>query len=650
MPETLDVVPNPADSSAAAPESLPGETQDTGEDTDNLANLKDLVDDPINTPFLTENSKLKASKAEHKKRVKVEAAKNGDSLGDNPNTGMSNAVVRKEIPIPIPSPRFTVFRSDATNPAQNSRRFYAYHNELPGWAKDRTTLYVYRDWPALKPVEENSGEFAYIDKISGNEPLQDDLDLLNRYGAGSYKLMFSEKTNLCTVYVVGLGLSDLKSHPPVDRRISDVSQVDMDFPGNRSYVEFLRMAGKLPEQQKGKEAELEMAAITMVETLQKRNDTLVDKALEAATKGARSVEPTQEAINKAIDVVADGAKKSNAMLTEAYQTVKGMREEGSSSSVEQLRATIELVKELMPKTGTGSGESISEEVRELRATIDRMRDERMAALEKQVAEARSNPPTQVSNGSPFASLKDGFAALREAREIVEEMSGGKDKDNPAEDLAKAAGAPAWLMPLLNIGLPIIGNIVQAVSVSRGLATPGPVIPTPQPQGGNPFQMGPQSAPPPPNNVAQMPQPGIPAPQGGVGAVAGPGASQGVPGGHQLPNYGLPQDVADLLWEIKTPFTTAVVSGDATGEDYADLFVGNYGPETFKQVIQFGPDGLLGAITNFPPIADRLNAMGIGLDRLRKFVVEFTEWKPEEGEGEGDGTGMGTGEGGANGAA
>jgi hypothetical protein len=582
--------------------------------------------------FLTESSPLKATREEHKRQAKAGSVKRGDSAGDNPETGMSNTLIKKEIPIPIPSPRFTVFKNDATNPNQTSKKFYNYWNELPGWAKDRLTLYVYRDWPVLVQVKEDSGEFAYIDKISGNQPLQDDIDLMNMYGTGSYKLMLSEKNCLCTVYVQNVGMNDLKSHPPADRRISDVKQVDLDHPGNKSYIEFLRMGGKLPEQQKGKEAEAEMAAISLVEKLQERNDTLVDKALTAAAAGRRDTEPTEQAITRAIDVVADGAKKSNAMLSEAYQTIKATREEGQSSATETLNLAIQLAREF---AGAKDKPGDDEVVRELRARLDKIQDDRMRALEEEIKAARTAP---TSAGSPFSSAKEGLSTIKEMKSMLEELGLSSKEPSPAEEIADATGMPKWMPMVLQYGAPLLNNLLNVFLVSRGMVPPPqpspgmggmpggmPGMPNPGP-GAFPGQSGPQPTPMPRAQQPATPQaaqPGLPPPPMTNGQAQAP--AEFSPSG--TPTYGLHPDIADLLFEIKTPLTQYIVS-DASGDDYAPVFCDNYGLDAFSTVAGFGVEGLMSAITNYPPITTRLQALSIPLERLNKFVTEFVNYKPE----------------------
>ena len=130
--------------------------------------------------------------------------------------------------IGVPDPKFRIFKSDATNPNQRFKPFCNYWNSLPQWAKDRSLLYVYREHPVLLYVErdpegkQKDFEFNYIDKISGAEPLQDEADLLNRYGCGNYKLVFNvietgkPNRTLCTVYAVNIGGGDFKSNPPTE--------------------------------------------------------------------------------------------------------------------------------------------------------------------------------------------------------------------------------------------------------------------------------------------------------------------------------------------------------------------------------------------------------------------------------------------------
>ena len=238
------------------------------------------------------------------------------------------APVRK---LPFPRPRFKKWGTDL-NKDQQMRGFCGYWKELPTWAKDRAILYVYREHPILLPPPEVDGKaeyFKYIDKISGNEPLDGEIDLLNRYGCGSYFLLFNDveshgrERTVCVVNVSGVGGSDYRSNPPGDQRIDDVGQVDLAHPANKAYVSYLRANGKLPDP--GQE-EKDMAVVASVEKTvdrvldenQKLTQQLLDMAKERREEPAKPVESqSPSGVKESIEVVADAAKKANQMVVDA---------------------------------------------------------------------------------------------------------------------------------------------------------------------------------------------------------------------------------------------------------------------------------------------------------------------------------------------
>jgi len=91
---------------------------------------------------------------------------------------------------------------------------------------------------------------------------------------------------------------------------------------------------------------------------------------------------------------------------------------------------------------------------------------------------------------------------------------------------------------------------------------------------------------------------------------------------------LAPEVVNLLTEIKTPFMNYIRRG-ASGEDYADLFLDSYGEPTFASVKQFGPEQLMAALQQFPPIWGQLQSESIGPDRIQAFVNQFCGYTPKE---------------------
>ena len=88
-------------------------------------------------------------------------------------------------------------------------------------------LYVYRDWPVLMPKADD--DYAYIDKVMASEAFESDVDLLQRYGCGSYRVILNDTElheKVITLFIANLGGSDLKSNPPTDRRVNKPGELD----------------------------------------------------------------------------------------------------------------------------------------------------------------------------------------------------------------------------------------------------------------------------------------------------------------------------------------------------------------------------------------------------------------------------------------
>ena len=260
--------------------------------------IPDLDSDPsrLATPvqgeaYTSETSVLAATPEEHRK-ARVRGKPPG---GHNPPLQPTH-ILPPDKPVRIPTPPVTLFKSDSVSKNHATRVFYTYWNNLPTWAKANITCYVYRDHPVLldPPIDPETGKpkwWKYIDKISGSEPVQDDMDFLHRYGCGTYLLRFNElitrggkdRRTLCEVYIMNVGGGDYKSNPPHDQRIDAIEEnLDLNHPSNKAYVGFLRGQGRLPEQIDETRKTEDMATATVVEKVLEQNSTLVRDALSSA--------------------------------------------------------------------------------------------------------------------------------------------------------------------------------------------------------------------------------------------------------------------------------------------------------------------------------------------------------------------------------
>lgn len=535
-------------------------------------------------------SVFKAPRSAHKKEA---AAEQG---GGRPrNDGMPPGTAAPTATIKIPRPKFTVFKSDSTNGSQRTKSFYNWWNALPTWARERTILYVYRDWPVLKAIPEGSDDFVYIDKISGEEPLQDDIDLLNRYGCGRYKLMFNEQPggNLCTAYAYSLG-NDMKSYPPTDRRISDIENVDDSHPDNRSYIEFLKMRGTWK-----KEGEGDMAVATVVDRLLDQNKDLTDKAVKAAQQPVPKND-NDASMRLGMEVVADAAKRSNEIMQNTFEQARQIHVVPPASAapatppVDPMEMALRIVALL--KEGKDKDDP---EIVQLRAQVDQLRNDQVTMLRDELKAMREqmNNTSRVT-GNPFASLQEGMKAMRDMRTVVDEISGASHEKGVVEEAVDAVG-PKWLgkyAPLIQQGFGLFDSFFRYRAASAGF----PMPPGPQPQ----YPMAPQPGFPPNPQGFPQPQP-QPQPQ----TISAP----------PLPP-GFPPELANLLMRISRSLHYHLADINATGSDFASWFMSGEGDETYAEVQSFGVEGIIRALQSFPVTAQIVNQFPI--ERLQLFVTEF----------------------------
>ena len=520
--------------------------------------------------------------------------------------------------IGVPEPKARVFKSDSTNQHQRTKSFYNYWNGLPEWAKENTILYVYRDYPVLLFItrettnpEPKDQEFNYIDKISGAEPLQDDADLLQRYGCGNYKLKFNAivpgKPNrtLCTVYAVNLGGGDFKSNPPTDRRISDSKNVDMNNPNNTSYIAYLRGVGLLPNQIDAIRGENDMASIELAKEAQTTTSKLVDALVDRAKENKPVQDPNfmEKAVTGAMEVVKEGSKAAIKITQDANEYANRVREKADQAAPVAAATESPLVLALkiveLMKGGASSGDT---EVVALRAQIDKLRDDQVAILRdelKSMREAR----TVSSSTNPFDYMKSGMEALRGMKSTIDEITGGNEKEaSIAETAADAAGAPKWLVrfaPLLQQGMQLVDGFFRMRTAQN---MPPGTYPQPRPVPGNYPQPQPQ--------LGQYPQP-VPTP--------GP---QLVQTRHPLATLDPAQftpELTQILSAIAIPLG-AHLTEDINGTVFADWFMSGFGEGTHTQIVQFGVDNVVAALYSFPATLQAVQ--GFPVEKVQEFVAEF----------------------------
>jgi hypothetical protein len=276
-------------------------------------------------------------------------------------------------PFPMP-PRSTV-RGGNVPP----EKFCLYWKKLKPEFQPRVCVYAYRTFPVLDFMlllteeeriqvqrKERQKPASYIAKYI--EPFESDdwkSELLRRHGSGDYKLYLNDigvrgnkalpPRTLCKC-IVSLRDDDF---PPV---IEDLRAVDPSDPMNASFLEKMRLTGKLneprseEEQQQMVQAQANAQAnASAVETLANAVKDLAKDAREPR-QGPTITDPNATAATESVKVMASAAMEGQKIVSNAFDTAQKMQV-AQSDPLSKIGPVIELVKTLIPATPPNTGNS-----------------------------------------------------------------------------------------------------------------------------------------------------------------------------------------------------------------------------------------------------------------------------------------------------
>jgi hypothetical protein len=564
----------------------------------------------------------------------LKTRKDGFPVGSRPvPTETQSSLIAKT----IPNPRYTRYLSDHSNKEQRTDRLLEWWRSLPSTAQSQMSAHVYRDFPPL--IDPPDGEFKYIDVII--EPPDSDKAFNDMYGAGDYHFYLNtggekgSKRTLAEGYIKGH--RDFKSQPPSDKRITELDSngipkfVDFHDPVNRTYVEFLRSRGIIPEIFQQKKKEDEMAAEGVIKQVLEQNAKMMDKMssqpASAPATGVGYVDPSVSAalaelrgsITGLRETISAGKNSPDMMQMLTFATNLADRASKGNDPDKYLGMIMDLNKDLAQAKLEG-----------LRSEINALRAERGGG---------GNPSDPASNYRSGAGLTGWMEELRSVKKFVDDVSGVGEGGGVAE----VAKAP-WWGELVGIAMPhlatMTGNLVQLYQLSK-MTQPQASTPMPMPQ---PMPMS-QA---PPSHPSPMPAQGaIPSPSPTDNPNPQPSASAPPP----------PPPPADVLGNhlnmIQIPLLNCLEDGGQTGADFAYWFENGFGEPLFRNIVEYGPKNLsipttnaqVMALDNFAPLKAQLSARGITREKVEVFVREFVGYKREEyervngmdgaGDGEGD---------------
>ena len=267
-----------------------------------------------------------------------------------------------KIPIPTPSPQYKKYWSGATNRSQYPTQLIKWYHELPQWAKDRMIVYVERDWPVLVKItkedkakakaEGRSVGYNYIDKLA--EMPKDTAELRDKYGSGDYHLSLNDAVAGVTLAQAWVkeNWRDIQQFPPADQRIQKVENVDLNDPGNRSYVEYLRGRGKLPEQNQGGQGVAEATAISagIAGQSMAMADKLINRLMDAKDRDKGNNDTTATVVKEVMEVMGSVTEKASDVMKSAYEQTANR-----TSPMDSLKEVAAVFKELKGGPGDGQG-------------------------------------------------------------------------------------------------------------------------------------------------------------------------------------------------------------------------------------------------------------------------------------------------------
>lgn len=507
--------------------------------------------------------------------------------GRNRKDGAPPGTVPSALAKDVPSPKYTSFYSDHDNAAQKTRAAWTWWKGLKPAQQDLLDAHVYRTWPVLlDPIDES--EHKYIDKIIGAEPIQNDQDFIDRWGAGDYTLYLNVNPasgQRRTLFIAHVKCThDFRKFTPTDRRIDNIANLSVTDPANAAYVAWLRSTGKIKnDAQITKEAE-EMAAGSAVMA-----ELVKDMAQDRRELTQKLLEKTEQQI---VDPPPDPPSPKD-VLTDQLAMFKSLKElVPSSDPMEMMRQVVATAQLLVQKDGNSDLKPLMDEIAKLReesrATEREFFRTQLADMKEQLRVVKETPPSSnvlLPDGSNLQSIVEKAVA-----KAVE--SGTADSDN------------SWWTDPLKALMPVaVPALIQGLG--SFLRPAAPAAPFPMPPAS--YQAG---APMPPQQ-AQLPAPAQPQ------QAAPPQASGAY-------TTGIPQLDA-LLMQITVPLADALRDGDS-GDTFAEFFITEYGFDIFTQLAGSGVDPIVNILYSYPPLTSTLKPLP--REQVTRFISEFANFKPQ----------------------
>ena len=368
----------------------------------------------------------------------------------------------------VPNPHFSKYYSDDANSAKRTAKLWTWVKALPIQCQELIDVYVYRDWPPLLPASPEDDDFNNIDKFSATELWAKDEDMNDRYGAGDFHVFLNvgmkpHRRTIATAWVKGN--RSFRDLPPSDKRITVMGDdgfpkfIDRADPQCKTYVEFLRSRGIIPEVHQAEKERLKMEQAETAQQSMSAVERMADKVIKIA-ENARVVAPAaapalnSDTVKEVMNTAMEGSRVSVEMLKD---TIKTLREGngGGGNNDSTLETALKIAVEIGKANNPAEYLKI---IGEQNQAIVKLQMDRLNDKIESLTRANQAPTTPTAPSTPVGGLKEMVKDFKELREL---MSDGADA--AAETAPGVWGVVERVMPhLANLG----GSLLQMYMASQ----------------------------------------------------------------------------------------------------------------------------------------------------------------------------------------
>jgi hypothetical protein len=524
----------------------------------------------------------------------------------------------------VPNPQFTKYYSDDPNAQKRTLKLWTWVKLLHVSLQSLIDVYVYRDWPPLMPANPEDDDYNNIDKFAATELWARDEDVNDKYGAGDFHVFLNvgvkpHRRTIATAFIKGN--RNFRDLPPADKRITQMGEdgfpkyIDRNDPQCKTYVEFLRARGIIPEIYQAEKERMKMEqAQTVTETIgsvERMADKLVKMAEAKATPPAPAPSGTglgSDTINNLIEASMAGAKASTEILKDTIKTLQegaGGGGRGGNDATAMLGIALEIADKISKANDATPYLNIISKLNEsVMALKMEMLNEKIESLRQPPAPAPAPAPAQSGVGGLKGMIED----FRAIKDLMGDMGG---------DAAEAVSTATGWAGVVERGLPHIATLGQTLLqmyMASQMRGPGPAgmgqVPQPAPMP-RPMPQTPPQAPGLGPVLQMQPLPPAPAPVTQTnGTPQAPGAA---------PTPDAQAILMNALNTIQVPLSNQLHDG-LDGDDFADWFIGGFGEGIYRELTAYGAAALTLGMYSFPPIATRI--ADLPREQVEKFVQEF----------------------------